>query len=75
MITNGYASKMEERAETLTQKIRFGINLSETDATQCFWLNPETGIKERLEAAEVENGITYFEVELWGGSGALFVLS
>ena len=75
MITNGYASKMEDTAEALSQRIRFGINLSEAEATQCAWFNPETGEKEPLEAVQTEENITYFEVELWGGSGALFVLS
>ena len=75
MITNGYASKMEDTAEVLSQRIRFGINLSEAEATQCTWFNPKTGEKELLEAVQTEEDITYFEVELWGGSGALFVLN
>lgn len=75
MLTNGYASKVKENADALTQKINFGIDLPEANATQCFWINPQTGKREKLKAIGKEDNITYFEVELWGGSGALFMLA
>lgn len=74
MITNGYASKMEEKATALTQSVRLGIDLTEAGATGCWWINPETGKKESLEVVGKEEYITYFRVDLQGGSGALFLL-
>ena len=74
MITNGYASKMEEKAIALTQSVRLGIDLTEAGATGCWWINPETGKKESLEVVGKEEYITYFRVDLQGGSGALFLL-
>ena len=75
MITNGYASKMEEKADVLTQRIRFGIDLVEAGVTGCCWINPKTGKKESLEIVEKEGNTIYFQVDLQGGSGALFILN
>ena len=74
MLTNGYASKMEETSKPLSQKIEFGIDLTEIKCSQCHWINPQNGEKEVLKATRNEEGISYFEVELEGGSGALFIL-
>ena len=75
MITNGFASKTEKKAEPLTQKIRFGINMKEADATRCSWINPANGKLEDLKPIQTEKDINYYEVKLWGGTGALFILS
>lgn len=74
MITNGYASKKEEKAAVLTQSVRLGIDLAEAGATACCWINPETGEKESLNIVGKEENTTYFQVDLQGGSGALFML-
>lgn len=74
MLTNGYASKMEETSKAVSQKIVFGIDLVEVQCTQCYWIDPQTGKKVELKPAKTEEGISYFEVELEGGSGALFML-
>ena len=74
MVTNGYASKLEEEAAPLTQRVRLGIDLAEAGATNCYWINPETGKKESLEAIGKEDDTTYFQVDLQGGSGALFMV-
>lgn len=74
MVTNGYASKLEEEATPLTQRVRLGIDLAEAGATNCCWINPETGKKEPLEAIGKEDDTTYFQVDLQGGSGALFMV-
>ena len=47
MVTNGYASKLEEEAAPLTQRVRLGIDLAEAGATGCCWINPETGYKPK----------------------------
>ena len=74
MVTNGYASKLEEEAAPLTQRVRLGIDLAEAGATNCYWINPETGKKEPLKAIGKEDDTTYFQVDLQGGSGALFMV-
>lgn len=74
MLTNGSASKKEETADGLTQRITFGVDLSEKNATRCYWIDPRTGKREELQIIGEEENVTYFEVELWGGSGALFIL-
>ena len=74
MITNGYASKLVDEADELTQSVRLGVDLSETDASGCWWINPKTGQKEPLEIVGKEENTTYFHVDLQGGSGALFIL-
>lgn len=74
MITNGYTSKFEEKADALTQQVELGIHLPEVGATRCCWINPEIGEKEVLKELRKESGVSYFQVSLKGGSGALFLL-
>jgi len=75
MITNGWASMTVQTAEDLSQKIRFAIDMEEAGAASCAWINPHTGQREVLNPVEQTDGLTYYEVELWGGSGALFMLN
>jgi len=73
MITNGLASKLEERSVPLSQNIKVSIDFSLFPSKKLFWINPKTGDKDELSAITID-GEKIFQVSLEGGSGALFIV-
>lgn len=74
MITNGMASKTEQKASPLSQMITITIDLSGFKNQQFFWINTETGEKEELIAEEESTEGKIYRCSLKGGSGTLFIV-
>ncbi len=74
MVTNGMASKLEQKAEPLTQMITIIIDVSGYKDQKLFWINTETGQKEELIAVADDAKGRIYKFPLKGGSGTLFMV-